>query len=97
MPEDQVLKFLIILMGFLIIDICICEYTKINNVMANKNLKLTSVKIIDHLFEDFKISSIRHKFNLQKLANRALHLYLTDEDFRKQIHNHTDLTISGSL
>ena len=24
--------------------------------MANKNLKLTSVKIVDHLFEDFKIS-----------------------------------------
>ena len=65
--------------------------------MANKNLKLTSVKIVDHLFEDFKILSIRHKFNLQKLANRALHLYLTDEDFRKKLHNHTDLTISGSL
>ena len=65
--------------------------------MANKNLKLTSVKIIDHLFEDFKVSSIRHKFNLQKLTNRALHLYLTNEDFRKQIHNHTDLTVSGSL
>ena len=79
-----------------IFDICIFEYTTLN-VMANKNLKLTSVKIVDHLFEDFKISSIRHKFNLQKLANRAVHLYLTDEDFRKQIHNHTDLTISGSL
>jgi len=63
----------------------------------NSNLKLTSVKIIDHLFEDFKVSSIRHKFNLQKLANRAVHLYLTDEDFRKKLHNHTDLTISGSL
>ena len=65
--------------------------------MASKNLKLTSVKIVDHLFEDFKVSSIRHKFNLQKLANRAVHLYLTDEDFRKKLHNHTDLTISGSL
>ena len=65
--------------------------------MANTNLKLTSVKIVDHLFEDFKVSSIRHKFNLQKLTNRALHLYLTNEEFRKQIHNHTSLTISGSL
>ena len=65
--------------------------------MANTNLKLTSVKIVDHLFEDFKVSSIRHKFNLQKLTNRALHLYLTNEGFRKQIHNHTDLTVSGSL
>jgi len=32
-----------------------------------------------------------------KLTNRALHLYLTDEEFRKQIHNHTLLTVSGSL
>ena len=65
--------------------------------MANTNLKLTSVKIVDHLFEDFKVSSIRHKFNLQKLTNRALHLYFTNEEFRKQIHNHTSLTISGNL
>ena len=67
--------------------------------MANNKatLRLTSVKLVDHLFEDFKVSSIRHKFNLQKLTNRALHLYLTDEEFRKQIHNHTPLTISGSL
>ena len=43
-------------------------------------LKLTSVKIADRLFEDFKISSIRHKFNLQKLVNRAVHLYLKDEE-----------------
>ena len=32
-----------------------------------------------------------------KLTNRAVHLYLTDEEFRKKLHNHTDLTISGSL
>ena len=63
----------------------------------NNNLKLTSVKIVDHLFEDFKVSSIRHKFNLQKLTNRAIDLYLSDDDFRKKIHNHTSLTVSGSL
>ena len=65
--------------------------------MTKNNLKLTSVKIVDHLFDDFKVSSIRYKFNLQKLANRALHLYLIDEEFRKKLHNHTDLTVSGSL
>ena len=63
----------------------------------NNNLKLTSVKIVDHLFDEFKVSSIRNKFNLQKLTNRAIHLYLTDENFRKKVHNHTELTISGSL
>ena len=65
--------------------------------MQKHDLKLTSVKIVEHLFEDFKVSSIRYKFNLQKLANRAVHLYLTDEEFRKKLHTHTDLTVSGSL
>ena len=59
-------------------------------------LKLTSVKLEEKLFEDFKIASIRHKFNLQKLVNRTIHLYLTDEEFAKQLHTHTDLTVSGS-
>jgi hypothetical protein len=59
-------------------------------------LKLTSVKLEEKLFEDFKIASIRKKFNLQKLVNRSIHLYLTDEEFAKQLHTHTNLTVSGS-
>ena len=57
-------------------------------------LKLTSVKLEEKLFEDFKVASIRQKFNLQKLVNRSIHLYLTDEEFAKQIHTHNSLTIS---
>jgi hypothetical protein len=59
-------------------------------------LKLTSVKLEEQLFEDFKIASIRQKFNLQKLVNRSIHLYLTDEEFAKKLHTHNNLTISGS-
>ncbi len=33
---------------------------------------------------------------LQKLANRTVNLYLTDETFRKKIEEYDDLTISGS-
>jgi hypothetical protein len=58
--------------------------------------KLTSVKVKDDLFEEFKVLCVRTKFSLQKLVDRSIHLYLTDEDFRKQIHNHTDLALSGS-
>ena len=66
--------------------------------MANNNLKLTSVKVDKDLFDDFKIEAIRKKFNLQKLVNRAMDLYLKDEEFAKQIHNHSDLaTKSNSL
>ena len=56
--------------------------------MANKDMTLTSVKIKKDLFESFKIECVRRKFSFQKLADRAIHLYLTDEDFRKQLTNH---------
>jgi hypothetical protein len=67
--------------------------------MASKNekLTLTSVKVHQDLFEEFKVASIKNKFNLQKLTNRAIHLYLSDDEFRKQLHNHTELVMSGSL
>ena len=55
-------------------------------------LKLTSVKVDDELFEEFKIASIRSKFNLQKLVNRCMDLYIKDEEFARKIHSHTDLT-----
>ena len=50
-----------------------------------KKMTLTSVKVKSELFENFKVECVRRKFSFQKLADRALFLYLTDEDFRKQI------------
>ena len=61
--------------------------------MANKEMTLTSVKIKKDLFESFKIECVRRKFSFQKLADRAIHLYLIDENFRKQITNHNDLEL----
>ena len=58
--------------------------------------KLTSVKVNEDLFEEFKVLCVRTKFSLQKLTDRCMHLYLTNDDFRKQIHNHTNLSLSGS-
>jgi hypothetical protein len=60
--------------------------------MTNKkDMTLTSVKIHSDLFEEFKVECVRRKFSFQKLADRAIHLYLTDEDFRKRVHNHHNL------
>ena len=56
-------------------------------------MTLTSVKIKSDLFETFKIECVKRKFSFQKLADRAIHLYLTDEDFRKQITSHNDLEL----
>ena len=58
--------------------------------------KLTSVKVNGELFEEFKVLCVRTKFSLQKLVDRSIHLYLTDDDFRKKLHNHTNLALSGS-
>ena len=56
-------------------------------------MTLTSVKIKTDLFDEFKIECVKRKFSFQKLADRAIHLYLTDEDFRKQINNHNNLEL----
>jgi hypothetical protein len=58
--------------------------------------KLTSVKVNEELFEEFKVLCVRTKFSLQKLVDRSIHLYLTNDDYKKQLHNHTNLTLSGS-
>jgi hypothetical protein len=62
--------------------------------MINKKEKtLTSVKIQSDLFQDFKIECVKRKFSFQKLADRAIHLYLTDDEFRKTINSHNNLEL----
>jgi hypothetical protein len=63
--------------------------------MSEKNQQLTSVKIDTDLFDKFKIECIKRKFSFQKLSERAIHLYLTDEEFRKKVHNHNDLSLES--
>jgi hypothetical protein len=45
--------------------------------------KLTSVKVEKDLLEKFKIECVKRKFSFQKLADRSIYLYLTDEEYRK--------------
>lgn len=53
------------------------------------NQKLTSVKIDEELWNDFKIECIKRKFSFQKLSERAIDLFMKDEEFRRTITNHT--------
>ena len=57
------------------------------------NQQLTSVKVDKDIFEVFKIEKIKTKFSLQKLADRCMHLYLTDPEFQKLVHNHMNLNL----
>tara|TARA_R110000751_G_scaffold112784_5_gene211882 strand:- start:4652 stop:4846 length:195 start_codon:yes stop_codon:yes gene_type:complete len=58
-----------------------------------QEMTLTSVKVKSNLFQNFKIECVKRKFSFQKLADRAIFLYLTDEDFRKKINNQINLEI----
>jgi hypothetical protein len=58
--------------------------------------KLTSVNLIEKIYKDFKIINIDSNINLQKLVNRALDLYVKDDEFKKKINNHNDLVQKGS-
>ena len=64
--------------------------------MGNK-MQLTSVKVPEDLFEQFKIACVKYKFSVQKLTERSMYLYLTNEDFRKQVHNQLDTQFTGSI
>ena len=61
--------------------------------MSNREQTLTSVKVYSDLFENFKIECVKRKFSFQKLSDRAIHLFLTDEESRKKITNHTNLEL----
>ena len=58
--------------------------------------KLTSVKILEDLYKRFKATTVNTKMTLQKLTNRSIDLYLTDEKYKQQLETHDNLTISGS-
>ena len=61
-----------------------------------ENTKLTSVKLLKLLYERFKSATINTSMTLQKLTNRSIDLYLTDEDFKDKIELHDNLMVSGS-
>tara|TARA_R100001509_G_scaffold162506_1_gene134264 strand:+ start:305 stop:499 length:195 start_codon:yes stop_codon:yes gene_type:complete len=61
-----------------------------------KNTKLTSVKILESLYERFKLNTVNTKMTLQKLTNRSVDKFLQDEKFREEIETYDNLVVSGS-
>ena len=64
--------------------------------MVMKNTKLTSVKILEGLYNRFKLVTVNTKMTLQKLTNRSMDMYLNDEDFRDKVETSQNLIESGS-
>ena len=68
---------------------------KSSKVMKQET-KLTSVKIIKSLYEQFKFKTVNSSMNLQKLVNRSVHQYLNNVVVKEQIENYDKLYASGS-
>ena len=64
--------------------------------MESKKRIITSVKIPDNLYEDFKIVNVRTKMNLQDLVERSIFLYLTESEYRQTMHNQFNTHYTGS-
>ena len=58
--------------------------------------KLTSVKILKSLYDNFKLKTVNTKMTLQKITNRSIEMYLNNEQFREDIEKNNNLIISGS-
>ena len=51
--------------------------------------------MLEKLYKDFRVKSLNEDFTLQKLVNRSIHKFLTDDNFYLDIKQHRDL-VSGS-
>ena len=58
--------------------------------------KLTTVKIIKGVYSNFKRVSFESDVTLQKLVNRTVERYVSDDGFRKEMNEYSNLQISGS-
>jgi hypothetical protein len=59
----------------------------------NKDKKLTSVRVTQELFNKFRQECIEQKFSFQKLADRAMFLYLTDQTFKDKIQQQKNVEL----
>ena len=53
--------------------------------MRSKDKKLTSVRLHPELFHKFKTQCVSEDFTFQKLAERSIFLYLTDNEFKEKV------------
>ena len=58
---------------------------------------LTTVRLQDKLFEDFKIEAVRNKITMRNLLERAMFLYMKDDSFKRIVNNQLNVVYSGSI
>lgn len=65
--------------------------------VGKKDDILTTVRLKEKLFEDFKQVSILNKVTMRNLLERSMYLYMTDVEFKKTINNQLNTYYTGSI
>lgn len=65
-------------------------------IKMSDNNKLTTVKILTEVYSKFKQTAFDTNTTLQRVVNRTLFKYVTDNEFRTTIENEVSLVNSGS-
>jgi hypothetical protein len=61
-----------------------------------KKVKLTSVNILENVYNEFKKNTIGTDLTLQKIVNRSLDLYNNDPKIKKIIDEHETTNLKNS-
>ncbi len=64
--------------------------------MRSDLTKLTSVKVLKKNYTEFKKTTLNSDITFQKFVNRAIELYLTNDDFRNKIEVHNTGGVKNS-
>jgi hypothetical protein len=65
--------------------------------VGKKDDILTTVRLKEKLFEDFKQVSILNKVTMRNLLERSMYLYMTDIEFKRNINNQLNTYYTGSI
>lgn len=65
--------------------------------VGKKDDILTTVRLKEKLFEDFKQVSILNKITMRNLLERSMFLYMTDSEFKRTINNQLNSHYTGSI
>lgn len=64
--------------------------------IGKKDDILTSVRVKEKLFEDFKQTATANKITMRNLLERSMYLYMTDEEFKRTINNQVGVHYTGN-
>ncbi len=64
--------------------------------IGKKDDILTSVRVKEKLFEDFKQTATANKITMRNLLERSMYLYMTNDEFKRTINNQVGVHYTGN-